>query len=104
MTPELMALVAARFKALAEPARLEILHALRHGELTVSELTEETALNQANISKHLQLLHVLGFVVRRKDGLFVHYSLADQTVLQLCDLMCGRIDAETKARRKVLVG
>jgi ArsR family transcriptional regulator len=104
MTPELLALVGARFKALAEPARLEILNALRSGELTVGELVEETALGQANVSKHLQLLFGLGFVTRRKDGLFVYYGLADRTVFQLCDIMCGRIDAEAKARRKLLAG
>lgn len=104
MTSELLALVAARFKALAEPARLEILHALRAGERTVGELVEETGLGQANVSKHLQLLHGLGFVTRRKDGLFVYYGLADKTVFQLCDIMCGRIEAETKARRKLLAG
>ena len=104
MTPELLALVAARFKALAEPARLEILNVLRAGERTVGELVEETGLGQANVSKHLQLLFGLGFVNRRKDGLFVYYGLADRTVFQLCDTMCGRIEAETKARRKLLAG
>lgn len=104
MTPEVLALIAARFKALAEPARLEILNALRAGERTVGELVEETGLGQANVSKHLQLLFGLGFVTRRKDGLFVCYGLADKTVFQLCDIMCGRIEAETRARRKLLAG
>lgn len=104
MTPELLALVAARFKALAEPARLEILNALRAGELTVGELVEETGLGQANVSKHLQLLFGLGFVTRRKDGLFVYYVLADKTVFQLCDIMCGRLEVEAKARRRLLAG
>lgn len=102
MTPELLALVAARFKALAEPARLEILNALRRGERTVGELVEETGLGQANVSKHLRLLHGLGFVDRRKEALFVYYELADKTVFQLCDIMCGSIEAETRARRKLL--
>jgi DNA-binding transcriptional ArsR family regulator len=102
LTPELMALVAERFKALAEPARLQILNELRGGELTVGELVEATGLGQANVSKHLQLLHTMHFVSRRKDGLFVYYALADKTVFQLCDLMCGRLEAEAKARRKVL--
>lgn len=102
MPPELLALVAERFKALAEPARLEILNALRTGELTVGELVEETELGQANVSKHLQLLYSLGFVRRRKEGLFVYYALADKTVFQLCDLMCGRLEAEIKTRRKLL--
>jgi DNA-binding transcriptional ArsR family regulator len=102
MTPELLELVARRFKALAEPVRLQILSALQRGELTVGELVEETGLGQANVSKHLQLLHGLGFVRRRKEGLFVYYALADRTVFALCDTMCGRLEAEVKSRRKLL--
>ena len=97
-------LVAERFKALAEPARLQILNCLRGGELTVTELVEETEFGQANVSKHLQLLHTLGFVSRRKEGLYVYYALADKSVFQLCDVMCGRLEAEMKARRKLLAG
>ena len=102
LTPEMLTLVAERFKALAEPARLQILNCLRGGERTVTELVEETELGQANVSKHLQLLHAHGFVRRRKNGLFVHYSLADRTVFRLCDLMCERLETEHKARRKLL--
>ena len=102
MTPEVLVLVAERFKALAEPARLQILSCLRAGETTVSELVEQTELGQANVSKHLQLLHTLGFVSRRKEGLFVYYALADKSVFQLCDVMCGRLEAEMKTRRKLL--
>lgn len=101
LTPELLSLVAERFKVLAEPARLQILNALRQGELTVTELVEATGLGQANVSKHLQLLLANGFVARRKAGLFAHYRLADQDIFQLCDIMCGRIEAETRARQAV---
>ena len=102
LTPDVLVLIAERFKALAEPARLQILNCLRRGELTVTELVEETEFGQANVSKHLQLLHTLGFVSRRKDGLFVYYALADKSVFQLCDVMCGRLETEMKARRKLL--
>ncbi|HUQ45321.1 MAG TPA: metalloregulator ArsR/SmtB family transcription factor [Gemmatimonadaceae bacterium] len=104
LTPEVLVLVAERFKALAEPARLQILNCLRGGEMTVSELVEETEFGQANVSKHLQLLHTLGFVSRRKEGLYVYYALADKSVFQLCDVMCGRLEAEAKARKKLLGG
>jgi DNA-binding transcriptional ArsR family regulator len=102
MTPELLRLVASRFKALGEPARLRILSALRDGEQTVTELMDETGLGQANLSKHLQMLHGIGFVERRKNGLFVHYRLADRDVFRLCDIMCGRLEAQVAARRRVL--
>ncbi|MEO5814280.1 MAG: hypothetical protein ABIT20_03260 [Gemmatimonadaceae bacterium] len=48
------------------------------------------------------MLHAMGFVVRRKGGLFVHYALADQRVFDLCDVMCGRIEAPEKQRRKII--
>lgn len=102
MTPELLALVAERFKALGEPARLSILSQLRDGEATVTDLIEATGMGQANVSKHLQLLHSLGFVARRKEGLFSYYSLADDSVFQLCDVMCGRIAEETRLRERLV--
>ena len=102
LTPELLDLVAERFKALSEPARLRLLNALRGGERTVTELMEATGLGQANVSKHLQLLHFMGFVNRRKSGLFVYYALADEDVFTLCDLVCGRLQAQEAARRGVL--
>lgn len=91
MTDELFDPVAERFRALGEPARLRILNALRRGEASVGELVELTGLTQANLSKHLQMLHAVGFVQRRKQGLFVHYSLADADIFRLCDIMCGRL-------------
>ena len=102
LTPEMLTLIAERFKALAEPARLQLLKSLQAGELSVNELVEETGLGQANVSKHLQLLHTLGFVSRRKEGLFVYYTLADRSVFKLCDLMCGRVEAQLEAQRRRL--
>lgn len=102
MTPELLGLIAERFRALAEPARLQILNALRGGEKTVTQLVDETGLGQANVSKHLQVLHSLGYITRRKQGLFVHVSLTDPEIFRLCDIMCGRLEAEVKQRKRVL--
>lgn len=104
MGPELIRLVAARFRALSDPARLQLLSTLRDGESTVSELVEATGLGQANVSKHLALLHQLGFVRRRREGLYIWYRLADRDVLRLCDLMCGRIEAEAQARGRLFEG
>jgi ArsR family transcriptional regulator len=102
MTPELLELIAGRFKVLAEPARLQILNALRAGEMTVTELIEATGIKQANVSKHLQLLYAAGFVDRRKVGLHVYYHIADEGVFQLCQLVCGRLRAETDERQALL--
>lgn len=102
LNPETIGLVAERFRALGEPARLEIMQVLRTGEHTVGELVAATELGTANVSKHLQILLAAGFVTRRKDGLYVHYGLASEDVFRLCDIMCGRLAAEAKARQRVL--
>jgi len=95
MPEAVLSRVAERFRLLGEPARLRILNALRENrELTVTQLVELTALGQANLSKHLQLLHAAAFVSRRREGLYVWYAIADQETIELCDLMCARLERE----------
>lgn len=100
LSPALVEAVALRFKVLSEPARLNVLHALRGGPLHVSALMEATGLNQANLSKHLQVLHAHGLVSRQRDGLYVYYEVADPSVPELCDLVCGAVEA--RARKTAL--
>ena len=69
--PADLAVAAARFKVLSEPARLRILECLRRGRLHVGALEAATGLRQANLSKHLQLLHAHGLVARSRVGIFV---------------------------------
>lgn len=95
LSDEAIPRIAERFRALSEPARLLLLRALMEREYTVNELVARTGLGQANVSKHLQVLFTMGFVRRRKNGLFVHYAIADRQVVKLCDLMCARIDLPT---------
>ena len=87
-------LVAARFRMLAEPMRLRLLNELRDGEKTVTTLVEATGAGQANVSKHLSLLADAGMVGRRKEGLNVYYFIADESLFELCDLVCGRLQKE----------
>jgi len=102
LTPEQIDLVAERFRALGEPARLHIMNTLRRGEQTVGELVESTGLGTANVSKHLRILLAAGFVRRRKEGLFAYYGLSGEDVFKPCDIMCGRLEAEAASRRKVM--
>ena len=101
MTPEMFELVAERFRALGEPARLQIMDALRADEQTVNALVESTGLSTANVSKHLQILYAAGFVTRRKEGTHVYYALAGDDMFKLCDIVCGRLEAEAEQRRRV---
>ena len=70
-------------KALASPHRLELLDLLAQSERTVESLADELSLSMANTSQHLQVLRAAGLVDTRRDGLFIHYRLADDTVVGL---------------------
>jgi DNA-binding transcriptional ArsR family regulator len=102
LKPELLAVIAERFKTLGEPARLQLLQLLRARARTVTELVELTGMRQANVSKHLQLLHAHGYVARRKVGLHAWYSLADESVFRICDLMCSRLERDAAAQRLLI--
>src|SRR5207237_7341052 len=71
-------------RALASPHRLELLELLAQGERTVESLANEIGISLANASQHLQALREGGLVESRKEGLFVHYRLADPAVFELC--------------------
>ncbi|MBA3609660.1 MAG: winged helix-turn-helix transcriptional regulator [Chthoniobacterales bacterium] len=86
--------VARRFKVLSEPARLRLLMALEHGEQHVTALVELTDLTQGNVSKHLGILMDVGMVDRRKQGLNAFYFISDPQILDLCELMCSKLEAE----------
>ena len=100
LTPDELDHVAQRFRALADPTRLSVLNLLMGGESTVTDLVERSGLGQANVSKHLKTLFELGFVTRRKEGLWVWYAIADPGVEELCSLMCARLPNRTIKRPK----
>jgi len=89
-------------KALASPHRLELLELLAQGDRTVESLASEIDVSTANASQHLQVLRQAGLVETRRDGLFIHYRLADPAVFELCRAI--RIVAERRlAELDVLV-
>ena len=91
--------VASYFSILSEPTRLKIMHALCVGEKTVTQIVEETGATQTNVSRHLGLMHRHGVVARRKDGTQVIYSVADETMVELCRSVCTRIAGSIDERR-----
>jgi rhodanese-related sulfurtransferase/DNA-binding transcriptional ArsR family regulator len=70
-------------RALASPHRLEVLELLAQSERTVESLADEIGVSVANVSQHLQVLRAAGLVETRRQGLFIHYRLADDSVVRL---------------------
>lgn len=88
---EALAEIAAYFQALSEPTRLNILNLLRQQERNVGELAQLCGFSAANISRHLAMLTKHGLVARESRGTSAYYRIADESVYELCDLVCGKI-------------
>jgi ArsR family transcriptional regulator len=65
------------FKALADATRLRILGLLLTGEICVCDIHESLKIPQPKASRHLAYLRRAGLVDTRRDGLWIHYRLAD---------------------------
>lgn len=93
---ELVDCVAEKFRLRGDSTRLAILRALKEVEKSVGRVVEVTGGGQADISKHLELLHEAGLVSRRKEGLQVFYRASDPLAGELCGLVCDIILQETR--------
>lgn len=76
--------LANRFRALADPTRLQILMALCAHERSVQDICESTGLQQGNVSKHLRLMKDAGVVACRREGVWRYYRVIDTELLALC--------------------
>jgi DNA-binding transcriptional ArsR family regulator len=83
--------VAEYFSVLSEPSRLRIMYAVCSGEKSVSEVVELCGSSQANVSRHLAALHKSGILMRRKEGVTVFYSIADNSTVEMCQTVCTKI-------------
>lgn len=102
MTPEMLELVAQRFRLLADPMRLRILHELQAGELSVGELVERTGASQPNVSKHLTSLRGQQMVLRRQEGNMAYFSIAAPYIFSLCDTVCNSMRIELEDKKTLL--
>ena len=84
---ELLALHARVCKGIADPKRLLIINALRDGERSVIELSDELQLPQANVSQHLAVLRERGLVTARRDAQRVFYALTSMKIIEAIDLL-----------------
>lgn len=64
------------FAALADRTRLRLLNLMRRGEVCVCFFVSILDETQPKISRHLAYLRRAGVVRARRDGKWIHYSLA----------------------------
>lgn len=94
--------VARRFRALAVPSRLRVLNALMNGPIAMGELAETTGLSQSNLSRQITELELAGCVLRERNGREVTVHIADPTLQQLCELVCGSLAEQASSTHQAL--
>jgi len=94
--------IAEVFRVFSEPTRLAILQALKEGTRSVNELVAETETSQANVSKQLRILYDAGLLIREKKGNQVFYSIKEELVFEMCELVCDKLNRESKSREPYL--
>ena len=76
-------------RVLANEHRLQVLCALRPGELSVGQIADHVGLSQSALSQHLARLRAEGLVTTRKQSQSVFYRIAEPRVLDLLNALHG---------------
>ena len=86
-------------KAIAHPARLRVLAALRTGPLCVCQMTVVVKLAASTVSEHLAELRKAGLITDRKEGRWVEYRLSDSAVDEgLLEPIWAALEGDPQAR------
>jgi ArsR family transcriptional regulator, arsenate/arsenite/antimonite-responsive transcriptional repressor len=82
--------LAARFKALADPARVAIVNRLAAAEeVCVCDLNASLDLAQPTVSHHLRVLREAGLVESSRRGTWAFYRLVPEAIEQLRETLGG---------------
>lgn len=98
----MLELIAQRLRLLADPTRLKILHQLKEGEKSVTELVEATGASQPNVSKHLSTLRSHHIVDRRQSGNTAYFSINAPFIFDVCHIVCDSMKDEWIKRSSLL--
>jgi ArsR family transcriptional regulator len=68
-------------KAISDPGRIKILKMLEVREMCACEIVAALNLAQPTVSKHLKQLTEAGLITARREGSWMHFRLAEDTVV-----------------------
>ncbi len=89
-------------KTLTNPKRLEIIHALKNGEKSVTELVNILGIPKANVSQHLGVLRNKGILKARREGVNIYYRISNPKVIDACTLMREVLLEQIRERNAIL--
>lgn len=81
-------------RAIGEPTRARIVHVLRHGECSVTDLCDVLGQSQPRISRHLRLLLDADVCTRHREGNYAFFSLrsAANDIDSVLDALTSSLD------------
>ncbi|MCQ2741695.1 MAG: metalloregulator ArsR/SmtB family transcription factor [Bacilli bacterium] len=74
--------------------RLKIMYCISNGEKSVSEIVEEVGASQSLVSHQLKVLRKANLVTTRKEKTKIFYSLADDHVISLLNIVHEHVTEE----------
>jgi ArsR family transcriptional regulator len=88
------------FHALSDRTRLSILQRLRLGERCVCDMTDMLDAAQSRLSFHLKVLKDAGLVNDRREGRWMYYTLNQEALAEMAEVIDALAAAPTAAERK----
>lgn len=73
------------FKVLANPVRIQIIDSLRKGEMCVNDIAAWLEIESSSVSQQLSILRSHNFVIARKQGNQVFYTIRDSAIFEVLD-------------------
>jgi ArsR family transcriptional regulator len=87
--------LAARFRALGDPARLRLLSLISCcGEACACDLVDEVGVSQPTVSHHLKVLYEAGLVDKERRGKWIHYWVVPEAMAELATAVQPPISPE----------
>jgi ArsR family transcriptional regulator len=102
VSDEMVGRVVERLRAIADETRVRLLLRLKGGECNVTTLAGELGVAQASVSKHLGILRQAGILSLRREGTQSFYAVRDQSIFELCKLVCDGIVRHAEAEHRAL--
>ncbi|MDO9546134.1 MAG: metalloregulator ArsR/SmtB family transcription factor [Pelolinea sp.] len=87
--------------ALADTTRIMILYLLAEKDMFVNDISEALDTPQSTISRHLRVLRERNLVATERQGTAVLYSLPDDRIIQVLDLMRAILNDQIQAEAAI---
>lgn len=89
-------------KALAHPARLQIIELLKSGERNVGSIMKALSIQQSSLSRHLTVLREAGILKSRQQGTVIYYDIENHDIYHVLRPMAEMLRKRLKKTEAVL--